>query len=70
MIDTIPGVVTKEKIEKDAEEWQKEQNEFPGPVPPAPPLEDKPPVVHNEFYERQRKKARRQEDYMRQGTPN
>ncbi|MCX6706304.1 MAG: hypothetical protein NTV24_04365 [Candidatus Woesebacteria bacterium] len=38
MIDTIPGVVTKEEEKKIADEWQEEQDRFPGPIPPVAPI--------------------------------
>ena len=40
-------------------------------VPEPPPNfipEEKPPVVQNDFYERQQQRAQRREDYMRNGS--
>ena len=68
MIDTIPGIMTKEEAEEAARKWQKEQDEFPGSIPEAPLLETKPPVEHNDFYERQQQRAQRREDYIRNGS--
>jgi len=69
MIDNIPGTMTQKEAEKAAGEWQKQQDEFPGPVS-VPPQPEKPPVQHSDFHERTEERARRREDYMRQGTPD
>ncbi len=70
MIDTIPGTMTKGKAEEAARKWQKEQDEFPSPVPPASPQPGKPKTEYNEFHDRQVERAQRQENYMRHGTSN
>ena len=68
MIDTIPGTMTKEETEEATRKWQEEQDKFPGPITPTPPLAEEPGIKHNDFYERQQERKQKQEDYLRNGT--